>query len=138
MNLDLESGVVSGLVSAGSLKMSGYLNAYPNIRRSISVRYSSEAFGPYALPAGSVITPSVGMELQTYPSGVVIGTATGTFGDYDDVAFTVKGKRKSGVSAITLTSVNPKGISIAMSLNDAGNISGTKNTVKVLGYTLKY
>jgi hypothetical protein len=138
LNLDLQSELISGLVSAGSLKMSGYLNDYPNQRRSVSVRYGSEAFGPYSAPAGSVITPLIGMDLQTSSAGVVTGTATGTFGNYDDVAFTVKGKRKSGVSAITLTSVSPKGISTTMNLNDTGEISGTKNTLKVLGYTLKY
>jgi hypothetical protein len=138
LNLNLLSGEISGLVSAGSLRMSGYLNEYPNIRRSVSVGYSAEAFGPYNSPSSSVITPSIGMNLQTSSTGVVTGTATGTFGNYDDVAFAVKGKRKSGVSAITLTSVSPKGISATMSLNDAGNISGTKNSLKVLGYTLKY
>lgn len=138
MNLDLQSGVISGLVSAGSLKMSGYLDDYPKIRRSISVRYGSEAFGPYSAPAGSVITPLIGMDLQTSSTGLVTGTAVGTLGNYDDVAFNVKGKRKSGVSAITLTSISPKGISATMNLNDAGEISGTKNTLKVLGYTLKY
>jgi hypothetical protein len=138
LNLDLRSGLISGLISAGSLKMSGYLDADPRTRGSVSVKYLPEAFGPYASSAGSVITPSIDMNLQTSSAGVVTGAATGTFGNYDDVAFTVKGKRKSGVSALTLTSINPKGISATMSLNDAGNISGTKNSLKVLGYTLKY
>jgi hypothetical protein len=138
LNLDLQSGFISGLISAGTLKMSGYLDADPTTRGSVSVKYLPEAFGPYASSAGSVITPLIGMNLQTSSAGIVTGTATGEFGNYDDVAFTVKGKRKSGVSALTLTSVNPSGISATLNLNDAGVISGAKNTLKVLGYTLKY
>jgi hypothetical protein len=139
LSLNLLNGEMSGTIPAGSLKMSGYLDDYPNLRRSVSARYRSEAFGPYFIDQASVlITPLIGMDLQTSSAGVVTGSATGTFGNYDDVAFTVKGKRKSGVSAITLTSVNPKGISATMNLNDAGEISGSKNTLKILGYTLKY
>ena len=87
----------------------------------------------------NIITPEIVLLLTTTKNKIT-GSATGTFGDYDDVGFKVTGTRnaKTGISALTLTSTSVKGISAKLNLDGNADLNGTKNSMKVLGYTLTY
>jgi len=139
MALSLDSLELTGVVPAGSLRMSGHKTDYPNVRRSVSARYTQEDFGPFDFP-GTIISPSLSLEDLTTTRNRISGTATGSFGDYDEVAFKVTGTRnaRSGISALTLTSTSVKGVSAKINLDAEGEKSGTKNTLNVLGYKLTF
>jgi len=85
MALSLDSLELTGVVPAGSLRMSGHKTDYPNVRRSVSARYTQEDFGPFDFP-GTIISPSLSLEDLTTTRNRISGTATGSFGDYDEVA----------------------------------------------------
>lgn len=138
INLDTEE--VSGTVAAGSLRISGQATDYPNIKRTVVAPYTSEVLGPSPF-SGEIINPSVSLNLATTSKGKVTGTAVATIGDYDDVSFNItRGQRtaRTGISTVTLTSTSPRGVSSTLNLNDDGEITGTKNSLNVLGYKLKF
>jgi hypothetical protein len=138
INLDTEE--VSGTVAPGSLRISGQLSEYPQTKRTVTAPYTSEELGPSPF-SGEIISPSVSLNLATTSKGKVTGTAVGTIDYYDDVSFNVsRGQRnaRTGISTVTLTSTNPRGVSATLNLDDDGEITGTKNSLNILGYKLKF
>lgn len=140
LSVDLESGEIQGVIRPGSLKVSGYQTDDPSNKGTATTKFSQEEFGPFDFPADNIITPEIELSLTTSSKNRITGSATGTFGDYDDVGFKVTGTRnaKTGISALTLTSTSVKGISAKLNLDRNADRSGTKNTMNVLGYKLTY
>lgn len=139
LQVDLAADQISGTIKAGSLKVSGYLTDDPSSRGSATGRFLAESFGPFDF-SGDIISPNLSLTLATNEKGAITGTGVGTFGGYDDVEFSIKGKRntKKGLSTVTLTSTNLKGVSAVLNLDDSGDLSGTANSLKVLGYSQKF
>jgi len=139
LQVNLTNDQISGFIVPGSLKVSGFKTADPSQRGTVNAFYGGEDFGPYAF-VGDIISPVFNLALSTSGKGVITGSAVGEFGTYDDVNFTVKGKRnsKTGLNSVTLTSANPKGISAVLNLDNSGETTGSANLLKVLGYTLKF
>lgn len=141
LNVNLDSEEISGVISPGKISVSGYLTDTPSEKGTISGRYGQEDFGPFDFPAENIISPAISLNLSTSSKNMVTGSATGDFGDYDEVSFTAKGKRnaKTGISTVTLTGTGAgKGVSASLNLDADGEISGTKNALNVLGYKLKF
>lgn len=140
LSVDLESGEIQGVIRPGSLKVSGYQTDDPSNKGTVTTKFSQEEFGPFDFPADNIITPEIELSLTTSSKNKITGSAIGTFGDYDDVDFKVIGTRnaKTGISALTLTSTSVKGISAKLNLDGNADLNGTKNSMKVLGYTLTY
>jgi hypothetical protein len=140
LSVDIESGQIAGLISSGALKVSGYFDEDPRQKGTVTASYLQEDFGPFDFPVDNIITPEIELSLTTSSKNRITGSATGTFGDYDDVGFRVTGTRnaKTGISALTLTSTSVKGISAKLNLDRNADLNGTKNSMKVLGYTLTY
>ncbi|NBT24067.1 MAG: hypothetical protein EBS53_08355 [Bacteroidetes bacterium] len=138
-SVNLESEELSGTIPAGSLAISGYITEKPSQRGTVKAAYGAEQFGPFDF-SGSIINPEINLSLATSSKNKITGTATGTFGDYDDVSFKVTGTRnsKTGISALTLTSTSVKGVSAKVNLDENGDISGAKNSLNVLGYKLTF
>ncbi|NBT48340.1 MAG: hypothetical protein EBT07_11110 [Actinobacteria bacterium] len=139
LSVDIESGQIAGLISSGALKVSGYLDEDPTQKGTVTAKYEPEDFGPFDFPADNIVTPEIVLFLTTTKNKIT-GSASGTFGDYDEVGFKVTGTRnaKTGISALTLTSTSVKGISAKLNLDGNADLNGTKNSMKVLGYTLTY
>lgn len=142
MIINLDSEEISGVIVRGSLRISGRATDYPNIRRTVVAPYSQEALGPSAF-SGDIINPSFVLSLATNPNGRITGTATGTFGNYDDIAFNVtRGQfnARSGISTITLASTGGvRGVSATLNLDAEGNpVSRPKSALQVLGYRLQF
>ena len=139
LSVDIESGQIAGLISKGALKVSGYLDEDPSQKGTVTANYGQEDFGPFDFPADNIVTPGIALYLTTTKNKIT-GTASGTFGDYDEVGFKVTGTRnaKTGISALTLTSTSVKGISAKLNLDGNADLNGTKNSMKVLGYKLTY
>jgi len=140
LSVDLESGEIQGVIRPGSLKVSGYQTDDPSNKATVTTKFSQEEFGPFDFPADNIITPEIELSLTTSSKNKITGSAIGTFGDYDDVNFKVTGTRnaKTGISALTLTSTSVKGVSAKLNLDGNADLNGTKNSMKVLGYTLTY
>lgn len=142
LSVNLDSDEIVGLIAGGTLAVSGYLTDTPSQKGTVKVSYNQEDFGPYSFPADNLITPEIALvNLVTSSKNKITGSATGTFGDYDDVSFSVKGARngKTGISVITLTGTGAgKGVSATLNLDENGDLSGTKNALNVLGYKLKF
>jgi len=141
LSVDIESGQIAGLISSGALKVSGYFDEDPRQKGTVTAKYDPEDFGPFDFPADNIIVPDVTFDLSTNSKGVVVGGGSGTFGDYDDVLFGVKGKRnsKTGVTTLNLKGEGAnKAVTATLNLSDDGEISGTKNALNVLGYKLKF
>jgi hypothetical protein len=144
LHVDLDNGTIGGgldKIAAGTLKISGHQNDDASQRGTVTAKYGAEDFPELDFPAENIINPEITLDLATTAKGVVTGSATGTFGDYDDVSFNVKGKRNSrtGISTLTLTGTGSgKGVNATLNLDDDGQISGTKNALTVLGYKLKF
>lgn len=139
LSVDLFDQQIAGQIAPGSIKVAGFITDDPSQRGTVKVGFGAEDFGPYDFPAENIINPDFSLDLITSSRNAVTGSAIGTFGDYDDVSFSVKGKRnaKTGVSTLTLAS-RLKGISATLNLDDDGEISGTNNALNVLGYKLKF
>jgi|LauGreDrversion2_6_1035139.scaffolds.fasta_scaffold08648_3 hypothetical protein len=145
LHVDLDNGTIGGsgdTISAGKLQISGYRNDDESSQGTVTAQYGAEDFPELDFPAENIITPDISFTLSTSSKGVVTGSeAVGTFGDYDDVLFGVKGKRnsKTGVTTISLKGVGAnKLVTATLNLDDSGEISGTKNALNVLGYKLKF
>lgn len=138
-SIDLEGQELTGTIPAGSLAITGYITEEPSQRGTVKAAYGAEQFGPFDF-SGSIINPEINLSLTTSSKNKITGTATGTFGDYDDVSFKVTGTRnaKTGISALTLTSTSVKGVSAKLNLDENGDISGSKNSLNVLGYKLTF
>jgi hypothetical protein len=146
LHVDLDNGTIGGgvdKIAAGTLKISGYVTELgASSRGTVSAKYGTEDFPELDFPAENIIYPEITLDdLITTSKGVVTGTAVGTFGGYDDVSFSVKGRRslKTGISTLTLTGTGSgKGVNATLNLDDDGQIYGTKNALTVLGYKLKF
>jgi hypothetical protein len=146
LHVDLDNGTIGGgedKIAKGTLKISGYVTELgASSGGTVSAKYGTEDFPELDFPAENIINPEITLDLATTAKGVVTGSATGTFGDYDDVSFSVKGKRNSrtGISTLTLTGTESgQGVKATLNLDDDGQISGTKiNALTVLGYKLKF
>jgi hypothetical protein len=144
LHVDLDNGTIGGgddKIAAGTLKISGYVTELgASSGGTVSAKYGTEDFPELDFPAENIINPEITLDLATTDK-VVTGSATGTFGDYDDVSFNVKGKRNSrtGISTLTLTGTGSgQGVKATLNLDDDGQISGTNNALTVLGYKLKF
>lgn len=137
--LKIENNEIEGSISKGSLTVTGYLTDEPTKKGTTKANYDAEVFGPFDFPVDNIITPEIVLSLTTTKNKIT-GSAIGTFGDYDDVNFKVTGTRnaKTGISALTLTSTSVKGVSAKLNLDGNADLNGTKNSMKVLGYTLTY
>jgi len=137
--LKIENNEIEGSISKGSLTVYGYLTDEPTKKGTTKANYDAEVFGPFDFPVDNIITPEIVLLLTTTKNKIT-GSAIGTFGDYDDVDFKVTGTRnaKTGISALTLSSSSIKGISAKLNLDGNADLNGTKNSMKVLGYTLTY
>ena len=137
--LKIENNEIEGSISKGSLTFYGYLTDEPTKKGTTKANYDAEVFGPFDFPVDNIITPEIVLLLTTTKNKIT-GSAIGTFGDYDDVDFKVTGTRnaKTGISALTLSSSSIKGISAKLNLDGNADLNGTKNSMKVLGYTLTY
>jgi len=141
LSADVDAGQIQGVIAPGSVKITGFVTDLPRKKATVTAKYGQQDFGPYDFDSSNLISPTFDpLTLATSAKGAVTGSATGTFGDFDDVSFSVKGKRnaKSGVSTLTLTSTSVKGITATLNLDDDGNLTGTKNSLNVLGYKLKF
>lgn len=138
-SIDLETQELTGTIPAGSLAITGYITDEPSQKGTVKAAYTAEDFGPFDF-SGSIINPEINLSLTTSSKNKITGTATGTFGDYDDVSFKVTGTRnaKTGISALTLTSTSVKGVSAKLNLDENGDTSGSKNSLNVLGYKLTF
>jgi hypothetical protein len=141
MIINLDSEEISGVIVRGSLRISGRATDYPNIRRTVVARYTQENLGPSPF-SGEIVNPSLALILATSPKGKITGSATGTFGNYDDVAFNVtRGQRnaRSGISTVTLVSTGVRGVSATLNLDGEGElVSRPKSSLQVLGYRLQF
>ena len=137
--VNLDSGQLTGVIPQGALSVSGYFTDFPSQKGTVRGSYSAEEFGPFDF-SGNIINPELTLTLATTSKNKISGTAVGTFGDYDDVAFKVTGTRnaRTGISALTLTSTSVKGVSGKINLDAGGQKSGNKNTLRVLGYSLTF
>jgi hypothetical protein len=140
LSVNILTGEIAGLISKGTLKVAGFVDEDPSQKGTVTASYLQEDIGPFDFPVDNIITPEIEISLTTSSKNRITGSATGTFGDYDDVGFRVTGTRnaKTGISALTLTSTSVKGISAKLNLDRNADRSGTKNSMKVLGYTLTY
>jgi len=142
LTVDLESDEIEGLIAKGKLSVSGYLTDTPREKGTVRVDYGEEEFGPFSFPADNLITPEIALvNLVTSSKNKITGTATGTFGDYDEVPFSLRGTRnaRTGISVITLTGTGAgKRVSATLNLDENGEITGTNNALNVLGYKLKF
>lgn len=139
LSVVISTGEIAGLISKGAFKVAGFVDEDPTQKGTETASYSEEVFGPFDFPVDNIITPEIVLSLTTTKNRIT-GSATGTFGDYDDVGFKVTGTRnaKTGISALTLTSTSVKGVSAKLNLDGNADLNGTKNSMKVLGYTLTY
>ena len=139
INLDTEE--ISGVIAPGSLTIRGQGTDYPQIKRTVVARYTQENLGPSPF-SGEIVNPSLALILATSPKGKITGSATGTFGNYDDVAFNVtRGQRnaRSGISTVTLVSTSVRGVSATLNLDGEGElVSRPKSSLQVLGYRLQF
>jgi len=141
MQVNLDDEQVSGIIPAGSLRVTGYLTDEPSQKGTRTARFTSEAFGPFDFP-GEIISPSASFTLATNSKGVISGGGSATFGDYDEVLIGVKGRRnaRTGVSTITLKGEGAaKAVSATLNLDGEGElVSRPKSSLSVLGYRLQF
>ena len=142
LTLNLSTGFISGTIQPGFLRASGYATDYPQIKRTITVRYTSETFNS---DFSGFVSPSIELfGLITNARGGITGSATGSFGGFAPVSFRVTGARngKTGWSTLNLSSTSPRGISAKLVLDDAGNLvspPGRKlHSLSAFGYTLTF
>lgn len=141
LTVNLDEETIDGDISPGSISVSGYLDDNPSQKGTVRVKYDQDPFGPYDFPSDNIITPEIALTLATSTRNAVTGSATGLFGDYDEVAFNLRGRlnAKSGISTITLTGTGAgKGVSATLNLDENGEITGTRNALNVLGYKLRF
>ncbi|NBU70443.1 MAG: hypothetical protein EBS53_03190 [Bacteroidetes bacterium] len=144
LHVDLDAATIGGgtdKIAAGALKITGYENDDTTARGTVVAKYGAEDFPELDFPAENIITPDISFTLNTSSKGVVTGDAVGTFGDYDDVPFGVKGRlnSKTGVTTISLKGqASNKSITATLSLDENGDLIDNKNSLNVLGYKLKF
>ncbi|NBU71310.1 MAG: hypothetical protein EBS53_07665 [Bacteroidetes bacterium] len=140
LTVDLEAGEIQGIIAPGALRISAYQDENPSQNGTVTARYTQEDFGPYEFPADNIQSPECVLSLTTTPKGTVSGSAEFTVGDFDPITLDVKGRwnAKTGVSTLTLSKKTVKGVTATLNLDENGDLFGTKNSLSVLGYKLKF
>lgn len=141
---------LSGGLAAGRIFVTGSSSNLPPTELASTIRFNATNI-PAEQPFGrrKVIATIDFTNMNTQSNGVISGQATGKFKDdnpvdpvdYGSVEFSLSGKRNFQKQVNTLLlkgSGANQGVTAILNLGDDGKISGSNNTLNVLGYKLKF
>lgn len=148
LTVDLENGTIGGggdSIAQGPISATGYLNESPNTTRgTIRGSYDAVDFPESEFPSENIVTPEINMEYSTSTKGAISGGGSAAFGNLDDAAFGVKGRRnsKTGISTVTLRGEGAaRSFAATLNLNDNGELATgprIRNSMNAFGYRLRF